>query len=502
MIKPLKQIFRKEQFERFSPLELLIYAIVIIFFLSVIFLFFRGIYPERRDEERIGELKILEEALNAYFRDHGEYPEMREWKCLERDEIENGTFSQEINDYLSEIPQDPLFNPEKPESKFCYWYKTAQQNREYKIYTILEKERKIYQVYSPGGKWIYTGQLDEVPWFDSNWKFRKKITIDHTKINNDLSNFPLLLYLKDDDLKKGARRKGKDIIFVDSEGKKLKREIESYDSLSGELFAWVKIPFLSSTKDTEIYIYYGNPQTVQIDDKDTWDENFLMVQHFEETFGDSLDSTSNDINGELQGNLEQGIEGKIDKAYGFDGIDDFVNLGNPASFSELESLTIGVWILPRKVQEGRGILGWEGTTYGAWQITIEKQNILFQVNISGDTYRLTTGMPYQEGEWNHLTFIYDGKNLISYLNGEEKRRKNVAQGKLLRKKEKFAEIGRYYKESWISAAGQVYRSYSFDGLIDEVEVSNVARSSDWIKTSFENQNNPSSFIEIAQQELY
>jgi len=494
-------MFKKEQFKRFSLVEVSIYAGIIVFLLIVVLLFFRGVYPERRDRERVQELVILEKALNSYFRDHGEYPEMREWECLEKDQIENGTFSQEIKDYTPEIPQDPLFNPEKLNPKFCYWYKTTRENREYKIYAFLERGKEIHQVYSPDGKWIYTGQLDEVFWFDSNWKFRKKIVIDHTKINKDLNNFPLLLYLKDNDLKEYAARKGKDIIFIDSEGRKLKREIENYDSLTGELFTWLKIPLLSSVEDTEIYIYYGNPQTVEIDDKDVWDENFLTVHHFNETLGKSLDSTSNIIDGKLQGDLKRGSSGQIDKCYKFDGIDDFVNLGSPNLFSKIDNLTIGLWILPKQIQEDVGALGWEGTEYGPWQITIKRQNVLFQVNVSGETYKIITRMLSQESEWSYLTFVYDGKNLISYLNGVRKGVKNVATGSLQKAKGEFLEIGRYSKESWI-VGGQVLRTHSFNGLIDEVRISDKARDSGWIKTSFENQNDPSSFIKTSQQELY
>ena len=494
-------MFKKEQFKRFSFVEISIYATIIVFVLIVILLFYRGVYPERRDRERIQELVILEKALNSYFRDHGEYPEMREWECLEKDQIENGTFSEEIRDYLPEIPQDPLFDPEKFDSKFCYWYKTTQEDREYKIYAFLEREKEIYQIYSPEGKWIYTGQLDEVFWFDSNWKFRKKIVIDHTKISQDLNNFPLLIYLKDNDLKEYAARKGKDIIFIDSEGKKLKREIENYNSLTGELFAWLKIPLLSSTEDIEIYIYYGNPQTVEIDDKDVWDENFLMVHHLNETLGESLDSTPNLIDGKLYGDLEQGSLSKIDKCYAFDGIDDFVNFGNPNVFSEIENLTIGLWVLPKQIQENRGILGWEGTIYGVWQITIKKQDVLFQVSVSGNIYKLNTRISSSENEWNHLTFVYDGESLISYLNGERKEIKDVATGLLQKTRGEFLEIGRYLKESWI-VKGQVLKTHSFNGLIDEVRISDKARDSLWIGTSFENQNNPSSFIKVSQQELY
>ena len=37
----------------------------------------------------------------------------------------------------------------------------------------------------------------------------------------------------------------------------------------------------------------------------------------------------------------------------------------------------------------------------------------------------------------------------------------------------------------------------FDGSVDEVEISTVARSADWIKTQYNNQNSPTSFLSVA-----
>jgi hypothetical protein len=498
----IKNIFKKGEFEKFSIFEILFYIIIIFFFLCIILLFVRGIYPEKRDNKRVEDLAILEKALNAYYRDYGKYPEIREWKCIEKDKIENGIFAQEIKNYILEIPEDPLFDINKPDSKFCYWYKTAKTDAEYKIYTVLEKEKEIYQIYSPGGGVIYTGELGETTWFDYNWKSRKKITIDHTKIIDDLTDFSLLIYLKDEGLKENAKRLGKDIIFVDSDNKKLKRDIETYNSLTGELFAWVKIPFLSSMEDTEIYIYYGNSKTVQVDEEETWDENFLMVQHFEEVIGDSLDSTANNIDGKLQGDLKQGAVGKISRTYEFDGIDDFVALEDSVLFSDLNNITIGAWILPKQAQEDRGIIGWEGDQYSAWQIILGKQEHIFRASISESSYQLYLRTSLEKDKWHYLTFVYDGEHLISYLDGEEKSIRNVPKGTLTKKKGEFVTIGRYKGESWISSLGQVFKSYSFNGLIDQVEISNIARSYFWIKTRFDNQNNPSSFIRLFQQELY
>ena len=35
-------------------------------------------------------------------------------------------------------------------------------------------------------------------WWNSNWQYRKVITIDHTKVSDDLQNFPVLLKITDE----------------------------------------------------------------------------------------------------------------------------------------------------------------------------------------------------------------------------------------------------------------------------------------------------------------
>ena len=39
-----------------------------------------------------------------------------------------------------------------------------------------------------------------------------------------------------------------------------------------------------------------------------------------------------------------------------------------------------------------------------------------------------------------------------------------------------------------------------DGIIDEIRVSNVARNANWIKTCYNNQNSPSNFITVGDEE--
>ena len=144
-------------------------------------------------------------------------------------------------------------------------------------------------------------------WWDTDWVYRKQITINHSMVLNDLTNFPVLItLLSDNDLKNHAQNDGDDLVFVDSAGIQLSHEIKTYNSSTGQLIAWVKIPSLSSTTDTVFYLYYGNGASGnQQDISGTWDNNFLMVQHLDEPYGTTAehykDSTSHDHDGTLVG---------------------------------------------------------------------------------------------------------------------------------------------------------------------------------------------------------
>ena len=73
---------------------------------------------------------------------------------------------------------------------------------------------------------------------------------------------------------------GSDIVFADETMTKLDHEIEKYDNSTGELIAWVRVPLLSSSTDTDIHLYYGNPSSPDQSNKTgVWDANYLTVLH-------------------------------------------------------------------------------------------------------------------------------------------------------------------------------------------------------------------------------
>ncbi|MHA2185076.1 MAG: DUF2341 domain-containing protein, partial [Promethearchaeota archaeon] len=93
------------------------------------------------------------------------------------------------------------------------------------------------------------------------FQYYKEITINHLQVSNDLTNFPLLISTYDSDLRTEVQADGDDIAFS-NDTDWLDHEIElfkqDYNSSHARLVTWIRIPSLSSSIDTKIYMYYGN----------------------------------------------------------------------------------------------------------------------------------------------------------------------------------------------------------------------------------------------------
>ncbi|MCX6666615.1 MAG: DUF2341 domain-containing protein, partial [Euryarchaeota archaeon] len=311
------------------------------------------------------------------------------------------------------------------------------------------------------------------------WQYRKEITIDHTKVTADLTNFPVLIHITDADLVSKAQNDGDDILFTDKIGNKLNHEKEYYNGATGELIAWVNIPSLSSTQDTELYLYYGNPACEnQENAAGTWDNNFLAVHHLAETIGTAYDSTVNNNDGVPYGNPNQNIGGIIGDADYFDGTNDHLTL--PQVYSTENQFSLEAWIYP---QTGARyfISQWSNNKGVFLQVGATPNRIEWYIDgISGSISGITLDT------WYNIVLTYDGTTARIYRNAGTPTSKTCNAPI-------WPAEGMYIGDR---SAG----SRQFHGIIDEVRVSNIARSFAWIATEYNNQNNPSSFYNIGNEE--
>jgi len=332
------------------------------------------------------------------------------------------------------------------------------------------------------------------------------ITDEHTgsaSVDGTLStpsNFPVLVHIDSSETDFWNHCSSEsEVVFTQSDGTtKLKREVEEFDHTDDDLFAWVKTS-LSSSTDTVLYMYYGNASASETDDADTWDFNHKGVWHLNETFGTHYDATTNSNDGAPNGGLNQDATGKIGGADDFDGTDDAVISPTSASLDITSAVTIEAWIYSTDFKnQYPGIVtkwDWSGTnpqrSYSLYLMDWTKPCVMVSSNGSYQDQLVSTTQ-LATNTWYYLTGLFTGPKYIIYINGAWNCEMDVT--KTIHSGTAKLSIGSSMQD------GSVATDETFKGTIDEVRVSDIARSADWIKTCYNNQNSPSTFYSVGSEE--
>jgi hypothetical protein len=336
------------------------------------------------------------------------------------------------------------------------------------------------------------------------WDYRRKITIhslDTHLVNTDQSDFPVLVIMTLDNAHV-SQSDGGDIRFMNSaEDTQLDHEIENYDSATGNLIAWVKIPILTSVADTIVYVYYGNDDAGLPDQWNApgvWDSNFVAVWHLDEaTKTTRFDSTSygNDLTDDY-GIGVIGVSGKIGGAGYWNDDPEDVYLWRAdsvgSSLDILGSITLEAWVNMENTDDTLTVFGkWRGgAPEPPYQFRIEESSGRYRTNwhvSDGGSSYSSNHSDYDDmpnyGTFYYVVVIYDygADELRSYVNGSESGSTGSHSTGL------FDSDGDFF-------LGARYKHTNFDGIIDEARITDTVRSDDWIKTSYENQNDVSNFM--------
>ncbi len=332
-----------------------------------------------------------------------------------------------------------------------------------------------------------------VNWTAPCWQYRKAITINHSKVAANLTNFPVVISLTDTDLRDKAQSDGDDIRFTSSDGATpLAYEIERYNSSTGELVAHVGVPSLSASSDTVIYMYYGNAAAPNRQNATgVWDANYVMVQHFEETSGTLYDSTSKGNNGTPYGGLNQSAVGRINGADRFDGTDDFIRVPTSSSLDITGPITVTAIINLTNVTADQKVLARQVVNDGYKLGAYTNSKMEFEIRHGGTVTlnrfelggtNLTIGTTYFIGGW------WNGTTLQSYVNGQFERPISLTEG-----------ASSTFANAYIGAEYNLNEGWFWHGMIDELRVSDIARSTEWLNTSYNTQMFPSTFYGVGNE---
>lgn len=111
------------------------------------------------------------------------------------------------------------------------------------------------------------------PWYDQAWHYRRPVVI--TNQGATLSYYQVLIMLDSNNFNfSRANVDGSDIRFTHSDGTtELNYWIESWDSANHLAYLWVRVPALANG-NTNIYLYYNNPEASPASDGVSTFDNF------------------------------------------------------------------------------------------------------------------------------------------------------------------------------------------------------------------------------------
>jgi hypothetical protein len=327
--------------------------------------------------------------------------------------------------------------------------------------------------------------------FLSGYSKRKLITVDHTYIDSDLTDFPLLVKFTDDaDIGANIDSNGYNIRFTTTDGTTLlKYERQSFDNTGNTATGifWVKIPTLAGSTNTDIYVYYksSSPSDGQ-DITNTWNSGFAAVYHMEEDPSGSapqiLDSTSNNNDLSSTGAIASGdtTSGKVGYGLDFNGSNDYLVKTSPTGIpgaTETSTLSLIAKLDSITNNNNSALIDLEAGGGG--------KNLTFQIaSVAGTTYVATDGVVWSQSisgaeipstsVYHHLTLTHDGSGGFKYY----------LDGALTKSFSQTVAVGTI-SNLYIMARQSIVTGYT-DGIADEARIENVERSADWIKFVYHN----------------
>jgi hypothetical protein len=334
------------------------------------------------------------------------------------------------------------------------------------------------------------------------WKYSRKIGFNTSAtgadIVSDLFDIAVLLRLNRDNFDfSEAGASGADLLFTTADNREIVHEIEKWDPVSSKAEIWLRIDTLQgNSKDQFIFMYWGNPRIPHNKTKERVFDTaagFQGVWHLGEDEKDTIkDVTANRYYGlSPDSAVTARVPGIIGDARSFDGISSFITMPNTAdskiNFKQNSQYTISAWVYIENPDDLSHVIVSKGNTqYFLWHTSIHLNSSLWEFadyrNESGWDLAATE---VSSGEWVFIAGVHDDTSHVLYINGERADTLINYPFSAVRSNQSDLMIGRFAQ---IMASPNNDEGYCyFKGIIDEVQISSVARSEEWIRLSYRNQ---------------
>ncbi len=346
----------------------------------------------------------------------------------------------------------------------------------------------------------------------SQWRYSQRVALNTTAsgadVATDVSNFPLLIRLDHTNFVfANAAENGRDLRFLDSDGTFLAYEVEVWEPDQGVAAVWVLIPQVegSSTQD-HITMYWGKNDAVDVTSQGVVfspDNGFAAVWHLHDgapgvgTVGAYADASGSGHNGDDYVADEQ-KEGLIGRGQHFNKVA-LDRVIAPGSDGDVVEFTLSAWVYADAVRmdwddsdgdlRQKWVVGnfqwWPTAGFGMQFLGTQ---LIALVATEGDHWFYHPGA-LTAHRWTHVAVARSADGVLRmFADGQQVAEFTTPPG------------------AFRAGDGQVVISspeerMGFDGKIDEVRESMVARSPEWIKLCYENQRADQRLVVLAPNDI-
>jgi biopolymer transport protein ExbB len=312
-------------------------------------------------------------------------------------------------------------------------------------------------------------------WWNGDWKFRKEVSFDLSPTGADITGtvqqVPVLvrLSLANFNYFSDAKPDGSDFRVVAGDDKTpLKFHFERYDSQNQMAYLWISLPALAGGgKSDKVFVYYGNSAATDGGDgAGTYDANQSLVLDFSQAGGLPADITAYK-NNPSSSTAEIVSASLVGGGAKFSGGQDLVVAASPSlRLLPSQGFTSAAWVKIDSPQAQANVIS---LAEGTRELTLGIDGLRAFARYSGGSAPAAvaqSGADLSPGSWHHLALTAAGGQVSIYVDGQLA---GQAQASL-------QEIGGELNVGGTTGAGRF-----LSGEVDEVSVSKVARSADWIK---------------------
>jgi len=285
-----------------------------------------------------------------------------------------------------------------------------------------------------------------------------------------VEEFPILLRLHRDffDFSQ-AHPDGDDLRFTTSQGQLLAAQLDHWNPSAGEAAVWIRVPRIVGNARQVLNMYWGN-SAAQRDSRPVFDatNGYAAVVHLGEPLQDDLGTLTLTNAGTTLASGRIGPGRHFAEQRGIAGGEQITGLPEGSAPSSSSA-----WI--RVERPNVTLLGW-GNEQAQGKVVMQFRS---PPHINMDCYfsdgNVASPDSLKLNTWTHVVHTYDSGTARIYVDGVlAATSQNRAAPLNVRNPARF----------WL---GGWYGNYSLAGDLDEVRISKVARTADWIRLEFENQ---------------